>query len=62
MGEPGPADDREVCTLFSELYHVYFNIEGLPLCIQIPRFGRSTPNSVVCSGLAILGENKSHFP
>lgn len=58
---PGPADDREDSILFSKIYYVYVRIEGILFSIQVPRFGCSTPNSVICLDLATLGENKCHF-
>lgn len=61
LGEPGPADDREVSQ------YLVFRI--LPCLFQQraasqhtnPKIRHLATNSVVCSGLAILGENKFHF-
>lgn len=61
MGEPGPADDRKVSQ------YLVFRILSCLLQQRTasqytdPKIRHSTPNSVVCSGLAILGENKFHF-
>lgn len=62
IGEPGPADDKEKKRSFSEIFQADFKIQGMLLSMQSLRFGCSTPNSGMCSGLAILGETNLTFP
>ena len=52
---------ERIASCFSKIYYVYVRIEGILFIIQVPRFGCSAPNSVMCLDLATLGENKCHF-